>query len=95
MGEPIEESIVEVSVVEYPPILTYGKFHGKVLLVERQDWRLALELQIKLRAAGKPKGLADLLVAAVAINRGEELLTKDSNYLDIAEITDLKVRLLS
>ncbi len=95
MGEPIEENIVEVSVIEYPPILTYRKFHGKILLVERRDWRLALELQVKLRAAGKPKGLTGLLVAAVAIIRGEELVTKDSDYLDIAEISELKVRLLS
>ncbi|ALL01410.1 hypothetical protein Pyrde_1364 [Pyrodictium delaneyi] len=92
--QQIPEDIVEVTVLEYPPILAYREFTGSIVLVERRDWRLALELQIKLRRMGKPKGLADLLIAAVAINRGEELVARDRDYLDIARVSDLKLRLI-
>jgi len=67
---------VEVTVLEYPPIPAYKGFTGSIVLVERRDWRLALELQIRLRRVDGPKGLADLLIAAVAINRGGELAAR-------------------
>jgi predicted nucleic acid-binding protein len=46
-------------------------------LIQKKDILLALELQIKLRKTGKPKGLSDLLIAAISINRQEELLSSD------------------
>ncbi|MBO3842943.1 MAG: DNA-binding protein [Candidatus Brockarchaeota archaeon] len=76
-GESIRENIAEVSVIEHPPILNHDKFHGKIHLIQRGDIILALEMQIKLREAGKPKGLSDLLIAAISINRA---------LRDIAEI---------
>ena len=58
------------------------------------DIELAINLQIKLRKLGKPKPIADLLIAAICINRNEELITKDKDFLDIAKVSDLKVKLV-
>jgi len=58
------------------------------------DIKLAINLQIKLRKLGRQKPIADLLIAAICINRNEELITRDKDFLDIAEISDLKVKLV-
>jgi len=67
--------------VEYPPIMEYQKFFGKVIAIERKDILLSIELQRRLRAIGKPKPFADLLIASICINRNEELITKDKRFL--------------
>ncbi len=43
---------------------------------------------------GKPKSFADLLIASICINRGEELITKDEDFLDIAKVSNLKVKIV-
>ena len=43
---------------------------------------------------GKPKGFADLLIAAICISRREKLLSKDKDFLDIARISELEVEIL-
>ena len=93
-NEQISDNITEVSAIEYPPILSYGKFSGKIFLIQRKDVLLALELQIKLRETGKPKGLSDLLIAAISINRQEELLSRDEDFEDIVKICNLKLKIV-
>jgi len=88
----IEENITEVTIAEYPPIMDYEKFHGKVLIIERDDVLLSVELQKRLRLIGRPKSLADLLIASICINRNEELITRDGDFLDIANVSNLKVK---
>ena len=34
---------------------------------------------------GKPQAFADLLVAAIAVNRDEELVTRDTDFTHISE----------
>ena len=92
--EEIAENITEVSVIEYPPILGYKNFRGRIHLIERRDIAKAIELQRKLRRRGLPKGIADLLIAAICINRNEKLVTMDENFLDIAKVSNLNVELL-
>jgi predicted nucleic acid-binding protein len=46
-----------------------------------------------LRERGKPKPFSDLLIAAICINRDEELVTKDKDFRDIAETSNLKINL--
>jgi len=41
---------------------------------------VAYRLQQALVGLGKPQAFSDLLVAAVAINRGEVLATRDSDF---------------
>jgi len=55
---------------------------------------LAHKTQNKLVELGKAKTFADLLVASICTNRNEELITKDGDFLDIAKVSDLKVKLI-
>jgi len=93
-GEEIREYVTAVTIAEFPPLLEYAKFHGEVLYPTREDVDLAIELQMKLRARGKPKPFSDLLIAAICINRGEELVTKDTDFEDIAEVSALRLKLI-
>ena len=93
-GEIIQENVTEVTLAEYPPIIDYDKFYGKVLVIERKDVLLAIELQRRLRLIGKPKNFADLLIASICVNRDEELITKDTDFVDIAKVSNLKVRIV-
>jgi len=90
----IYEDVTEVTLVEYPPIIDYPKFYGKVLVIDRKDVLLAIELQRRLRIIGKPKPFADLLIASICINRNEELITKNSDFVDIAKVSNLKVKII-
>jgi len=44
-NDDIRENITEVSIAEYPPIMDYKKFYGRVLIIERDDVLLSIELQ--------------------------------------------------
>ncbi len=74
--------------------MEYQKFFGKVIVIERKDILLSIELQRRLRAIGKPKPFADILIASICINRNEELITKDKDFLDIAKVSKLKVKII-
>ncbi|WP_202319180.1 PIN domain-containing protein [Archaeoglobus neptunius] len=92
--EEISEDITAVTLVEYPKIIYYKKFYGKILFPDISDFLLAHKLQNELMKVGKPKAFADLVIASIRINRKEELITKDRDFLDIAEVSDLKVRVV-
>jgi predicted nucleic acid-binding protein len=63
-----------------------------IFLIQRKDILLALELQIKLRKLENPKGLLDLLIVAISINRQEELLSSD--FEDIVKVCNLKLKIV-
>ena len=90
-NEEIRENITEVTIAEYPPIMDYKKFYGRVLIIERDDVLLSIELQKRLRTMGKPKSFSDLLIASICINRNEKLITNDHDFLDVAKISNLNV----
>ncbi len=92
--EEITEDITGVTFVEFPRIARYSKFHGNVLFPILDDYILAHRLQEELLKKGEPRGFADLLIASICINRGEELITYDSDFLAIAEVSNLKLILL-
>jgi len=85
------DNITEVTVLEYPPILRYTKFYGRIYYIRRSDLSLALKIQIDLRRIGAQKSVPDILIASICINRDEELITNDNNFLDIAKVSNLKV----
>ena len=87
-GEEINENITEISVLEYPPILRYQKFYG------RANLNLALKHQIGLRKLGIQKPIPDLLITLTCMNRKEELMTKDKDFLDIAKLFKLKIKII-
>jgi len=78
--------------LEYPPILKYLKFYGKIYYIRRSDLNLALKIQIDLRKIGAQKPISDILIASICINRDEELITNDDDFLDIAKVSNLKVK---
>jgi predicted nucleic acid-binding protein len=79
------EDITAVTLVEYPKIVYYKHFSGGVIFPIYEDYIVAHRLQLALIGLGKPQAFSDLLVAAVAINRGEELATRDRDFDVIAE----------
>jgi len=90
--EAIREDITVVSIVEFPQILAYRKFSGRIIYPMPEDYELAYKLQLKLMKAGRPKPFSDLLIAAICINRNEELITNDEDFKDIANTSNLKLR---
>jgi len=74
--------------------LEYRHFTGDVIFPKIKDFFTAYKLQEKLLKLGKPKSFADLLIAAIRVNRQEKLVTKDEDFLDIAEISTLNVEII-
>lgn len=89
----IGEDVTVISAIEYPPILEYIGFRGKVFYPRSEEFKLAYEIQERLYRIGKMKGFADLLLASICINRREKLVTKDADFKDIAEASDLEVEI--
>ncbi len=81
----IEEDITVVTLVEYPRIVYYKRFYGGVVFPVEQDYFTAHRLQLQLMRRGRPQAFADLLVASIALARGEKLVTMDRDFLFIAE----------
>ena len=92
--EEIRENITIITAIEFPPILSYDRFHGTVYTIKPEDQVLAIRLQRLLRQIGKPKSVPDILIASICINRNEELITKDEDFLDIAKVSSLRVRIV-
>jgi len=76
----INEDITVVTFVEYPGIIYYKHFYGGIIFPIKQDFIIAHKLQLELIKIGKPQAFSDLLVAAIVINRDEELITKDQDF---------------
>ena len=83
--EYIADNITVVTMIEFPRILDYEKFRGSIYFPLLEEYKLAYNLQKELYKLGKPKAFADLVIAAIAINRGEKIVTKDTDFLEIAE----------
>ena len=95
-NEEILENITEITVLEYPPVLKYPKFRGKIYYLIPKKTRLEIGIgnSDKIEKGWNPKSVPDILIASICINRDEELITKDEDFKDIAEISGLKLRLL-
>jgi len=94
LKKEVPENVTVVSVVEWPPLLKYAKFRGKVYYPRLEDFRVAYETQERLYRVGKMKGFADLLLASICVSRNEKLVSNDSDFKDIAEVSDLNVELI-
>ena len=88
-GKAINENVSIITLIEYPMLLEYEKFHGEILYPDREDLRLALELQAKLRKIGAMKSAADLIIAATCISNNEPLLTIDRDFGEISDVSNL------
>jgi len=86
--KPIHEDITAVTFVEYPRIVFYKYFYGGIIFPIKDDFVLAHRIQLELLRMGKPQAFADLLVAAIAINRDEELVTCDKDFIHILQAAE-------
>ena len=71
------------TVIEYPPSLLRAV---EVLYPDKDDYELAIKWQSKLRKIGNPLPAVDLIIAAIADNRGLKLVTKDRHFKYIKDI---------
>ncbi len=71
------------NVVEYPKSL---ERNVEVLWPVREDFVAAIGIMIDLLNAGTPVPAVDVLVAAMCINRGFKLLTKDEHFAAIRSV---------
>ncbi|GEM_PF-238416 len=90
----IREDITVVTMVEFPPILRYSKFSGRVIYPVQGDYETAYKLQENLRKIGKPKPFSDLLIASICLNREEELVTSDEDFRDVSQVSKLKLKFI-
>ncbi len=58
---------------------------------ERSVWERIATARFALARAGKQVGVLDLFIALAAADHGAELLTRDRDFLDIAEVVPLHV----
>lgn len=84
--EAINANITSITLIEYPPILRYEGFKGRIYFVDEEDQLLAFLIQSKLREIGFPLSAADLLMASVCIRRDEELATTDEDFKAIQKV---------
>lgn len=89
--EIINENITVVTLIEYPNVLEYAGFKGDIIFPTIKDYYTAYEIQKKLMKRGRMIGFADILIASMAINNDEELITDDGDFVDIAEVSPLKL----
>jgi len=67
-----------------------------VIGLNKKDSIIASRIYERLRDKGKLIGYFDILISVQAINRGLTLVTKDSDYLKVAdEFNELKVALIT
>ena len=50
------------------------------------DYELALHIATKLRGIGRSQRAVDILIASMCINRGFELVTRDSDYENVKSV---------
>ena len=79
-----------LTAVEYPP--TVPRSLG-VLYPSKQDYRLAVAWQAKLRRLGNPLPAVDLVIAAQAYNNSLELVALDNHFKLIKEKLAPQLRL--
>ncbi len=81
-----------LTAVEYPPAVPRSL---GVLYPSKQDYRLAVAWQAKLRRLGNPLPAVDLVIAAQAYNNSLELVALDNHFKLIKEKLAPQLRLTS
>ncbi len=71
------------NLIEFPKVL---ELNLKVLLPSELDYNLALEISTDLLKIGKPIPAVDVIISAIAINKGLKVVTKDRHFLFVKEV---------
>jgi predicted nucleic acid-binding protein len=95
LAEPIVFEVLRNAADEELPAIQ-AQFSTMPLLETPSDlWGIAAELGRKCRRGGISAGSVDLLIVAVAIDHAAQLITFDQDFLLIAKVCDLRVKLLT
>ena len=70
------------SIIEYPPAADFCE----AIIPDSKDYETAFQIALKLRKIGRPLRAVDILIASTCINRGLELLTKDSDFENVKKV---------
>ena len=72
-----------LNLIEFPKALTLDL---QVLFPSSSDFKLALRLSTELYNIGSPIPTVDVVIAAMALNRGLRLVTMDKHFFIIQEV---------
>ncbi|AMM53556.1 type II toxin-antitoxin system VapC family toxin [Pyrococcus kukulkanii] len=79
------------NLIEYPKA---ALFSLTFLYPSKEEFNLAVRISKELVKKGKPVPAVDILITAIALNRGLTLVTKDRHFLMIKELyPELKVEI--
>ncbi len=75
-----------LNIVEFPKALEVRGL--KIIYPNPEDYKLAIIMAKNLLKAGKPVPAIDVVIAAIALNRGMKLLTKNRHFRLIKELEE-------
>jgi len=93
--EPIAFEVLRHATPQERPLIEAQFATLPLLTTPAQLWRDATHLGQSCRDSGHTAGSLDLLIAALAIHHGVELVTFDADYEPIARSSDLNLRILT
>ena len=82
-GETLHGYTTILNLIEFPKAMD---FNLRVLFPSKSDYNLALVISTELIKLGKPIPAVDSVIAAVALNNGLKVVTKDKHFLFIKEV---------
>ncbi|MBO3763415.1 MAG: type II toxin-antitoxin system VapC family toxin [Candidatus Brockarchaeota archaeon] len=78
-----------LNLIEFPKAINLNL---TIIFPSKFDYNLALKISTELLRRGNPIPATDLIIAAVALNDGLRLVTKDKHFLLVKEVeNDFKV----
>ncbi|NJF25183.1 PIN domain-containing protein [Thermococcus sp. Bubb.Bath] len=90
-GEKLRGYTTILNVIEFPKVTTLDL---TVITPSLDDYLLSTEISQAMVEKGTPVPAVDMVVAAVALNRGLTLVSQDKRFLFIREVyQDLKLQL--
>lgn len=95
LAEPITFELLRHATPAEHTLLAHHFRTFPLLKTPSDLWTRAADLGRACRHAGLPAGSLDLLIASVAISHDAELLTFDSDFIGIANVSPLKAKLLT
>ncbi|PSN82876.1 hypothetical protein B9Q01_06670 [Candidatus Marsarchaeota G1 archaeon OSP_D] len=74
-----------LNIIEYPPALELG---SKLVVIypSSEDFDLSIQLMLQLRKIGKPVGIVDIILAAIAINRDLIVVSNDRDFVTLKQV---------
>jgi predicted nucleic acid-binding protein len=94
MAEPVAFEVLRYASHDEAAHLHEQFKHLPLIAAPENLWRSAAELGQSCRRRGIQAGAMDLLISVVALHHGADIVTFDRDFVGIADVCDLKVKLL-